>query len=165
MSESGEQIGKKLFVLLNTEQKKELTCYVLTKERQSDFLCDTPLSVHNSSALQMDSDKPLTEIREGDLYFCLEERKVYVGGKEIELTAKEFDALHLLIINRKRVLTFETIAYQVWGEEYIDVTPKTIHNLLSRLRQKLQVTPDAPGYVVSVRGVGYKFDAEHDRQI
>ena len=45
------------------------------------------------------------------------------------------------------------------GEEYIDVTPKTIHNLLSRLRQKLQIAPEAPEYVISVRGVGYKFDA------
>lgn len=51
---------------------------------------------------------------EGELYFCLEERKVYVSGQEIELTAKEFDALRLLIMNRKRVLTFEMISYQVW---------------------------------------------------
>ncbi|WP_236756997.1 helix-turn-helix domain-containing protein [Acutalibacter muris] len=56
-------------------------------------------------------------------------------------------------------MTFETIAYHVWGEEYIDVTPKTIHNLLSRLRQKLQIAPEAPEYVISVRGIGYKFDA------
>lgn len=105
--------------------------------------------------------KPLTEIQEGDLYFCLEERTVCVSSQEIELTAKEFDALHLLIVNRKRVLTFETIAYHVWGEEYIDVTPKTIHNLLSRLRQKLQIAPEEPEYVISVRGVGYKFDIPH----
>ena len=102
---------------------------------------------------------PLTEIQEGDLYFCLEERTVRVCGQEIALTVKEFDALHLLLINRKRVLTFEMIAYQVWGEEYIDVTQRAIHNLFSRLRQRLQVTPDSPGYIISVRGVGYKFDA------
>lgn len=82
-----------------------------------------------------------------------------VCGQEIALTVKEFDALRLLLINRKRVLTFEMIAYQVWGEEYIDVTQKAIHNLFSRLRQKLQVTPESPGYIISVRGVGYKFDA------
>lgn len=82
----------------------------------------------------------------------------YLMGRFI---SKEFDALHLLIVNRKRVLTFETIAYHVWGEEYIDVTPKAIHNLLSRLRQKLQIAPEAPEYVISVRGVGYKFDIPH----
>ena len=133
--------------------------YVLSKNKQNSSYIDNLPSTFNISDLQSDYAKPLTEIREGDLYFCLEERTVCVGSQEIELTAKEFDALHLLIVNKKRVLTFETIAYHVWGEEYIDVTPKTIHNLLSRLRQKLQIAPEAPGYVISVRGVGYKFDA------
>lgn len=160
LSESGKQIGEKLFVLLDAEQQKELIHYVLARNKQNSSYIGNLPSVLNISDLQSDYVKPLTEIREGDLYFCLEERKVCVESREIELTAKEFDALHLLLVNRKRVLTFETIAYHVWGEEYIDVTPKTIHNLLSRLRQKLQIAPDAHKYVVSVRGVGYKFDTE-----
>ena len=102
----------------------------------------------------------MTEIRDGLLYFCLEERKVCVDGQEIELTAKEFDALYLLLMNRKRVMTFETISYQVWGMEYIDVTPQAIHNLMSRLRQKLQIRPDIPEYIASVRDVGYKYEAK-----
>lgn len=160
LSESGRQIGEKLFVLLDPEQQKELIHYVLSKSKQnSSYISNLP-SALNISDLQSDYAKPLTEIREGDLYFCLEERKVCVSGQEIELTAKEFDALHLLIVNRKRVLTFETIAYHVWGEEYIDVTPKTIHNLLSRLRQKLQVDSAGSEYIKSARGVGYKFEAE-----
>lgn len=110
--------------------------------------------------MAQDNIEPLTEIQIGNLYFCLEERRVCVQGQSVGLTAKEFDALHFLITNQKRVMTFETIAYQVWGEEYIDITPKTIHNLMSRLRQKLQVAPSGPEYVKSVRGVGYKFEAE-----
>ena len=74
------------------------------------------------------------------------------------MTAKEFDALHLLITNRKRVMTCETISCQVWGEVYIGVSVKAIHNLMSRLRQKLQIKPDVPEYIVSIRGVGYKFE-------
>ena len=54
------------------------------------------------------ADQPLTEIREGELYFCPELRKVCVGNTEIELTVKEFDALNLLISNRNRILTFES---------------------------------------------------------
>lgn len=159
LSESDRQIGEKLFILLNAEQQKGLIHYVLARNKQnSSYTSDLPF-VLNASDLQSDYAKPLTEIWEGDLYFCLEERTVCISNREIELTAKEFDALHLLIVNRKRVLTFETIAYHVWGEEYIDVTPKTIHNLLSRLRQKLQIAPDTPEYIISVRGVGYKFDA------
>lgn len=159
LSESGGQIGKKLFVLLDTEQQQELIHYVLNRNKQDKDLADNEGTVLHAITSPSDIKRSLTEIREGNLYFCLEERKVCVGNQEIKLTAKEFDALHLLIVNRKRVLTFETIAYHVWGEEYIDATPKTIHNLLSRLRQKLQIAPDAPEYVISVRGVGYKFDA------
>ena len=137
-----------------------MTCYVFSKSKQKPSFADNPPAVFNDPPVRAELTQTLTEIREGDLYFCLEERKVCVCGLEIELTAKEFDALHLLIINRRRVLTFETIAYQIWGEEYSDVTPKAIHNLFSRLRQKLQITSNAPGYVISVRGIGYKFDAK-----
>lgn len=159
LSETGRQICEKLFVLLNAEQRADLTRYVLSGEQPSATFRTDSVSIHSGSALQVTSMPPLTEIQEGDLYFCLEERTVRVCGQEIALTVKEFDALHLLLINRKRVLTFEMIAYQVWGEEYIDVTQRAIHNLFSRLRQRLQVTPDSPGYIISVRGVGYKFDA------
>ena len=110
-------------------------------------------AVSSNSVMQNDLVQPLTEIWENDLYFCLEERKVSVGGCEIDLTVKEFDALHLLIMNPKRVLTFETISYQIWGEEYVGVSIKAIHNLMSRLRQKLQIRPDVPNYIVSIRGV------------
>ena len=75
------------------------------------------------------------------------------------LTVREFDALHLLIINKKRVMTFETISYHVWGEDYIDVTTQVIHNLMSRLRQKLQTVPGMPDYIISIRGVGYKYES------
>lgn len=160
LSESGRQIGEKLFVLLEAEQQKELIHYIIDKNKQNSSYAGSLPSVLNVSDLQSDYEKSFTEIREGDLYFCLEERKVCVCDREIELTAKEFDALHLLIINRKRVLTFETIAYHVWGEEYIDVTPKTIHDLLSRLRQKIQVDSTGSEYIKSVRGVGYKFEVK-----
>lgn len=145
--------------MLDAEQQRELTHYVLTRNELDCVSAGNLYAISHASTLQTDVKLPLTEIQEGDLYFCLEERKVCIGDQKIELTAKEFDALHLLIINRKRVLTFETIAYHVWGGEYVDVTSKTIHNLLSRLRQKLQIVSDGPEYIVSVRGVGYKFDA------
>jgi len=105
------------------------------------------------------ADQSLTESQEGELYFCPELRKVCVGNTEIELTVKEFDALHLLISNRNRILTFETLAWQIWGEEYVDITTKTIHNLMSRVRHKLQIDPSGPEYIKSIRGGGYKFES------
>ena len=119
------------------------------------YPCATTDSISSGYA-----DQSLTEIREGRLYFCPELRKVCVGNTEIELTVKEFDALNLLISNRNRILTFETLACQIWGEEYIDITAKTIHNLMSRVRHKLHVNPFEPEYIKSVRGVGYKFGLE-----
>ncbi len=138
LSENGRQICEKLFVLLNAEQRADLTRYVLSGEQPSAAFRTDSVSIHSDSALQVTSMPPLTEIQEGDLYFCLEERTVRVRGQEIALTVKEFDALRLLLINRKRVLTFEMIAYQVWGEEYIDVTQRAIHNLFSRLRRSFR---------------------------
>ena len=147
LSESGGDIAEKLFVLLDEKQQKELTSYVITRNIQDCSFSGSLPDVFNNSPAQADSIQTLTEIRDGDLYFCLEGRTVCIRDQEIDLTAKEFDALHLLIINRRR-------------EDYIDVTAQAIHNLMSRLRQKLQISPDVPEYVTSVRGVGYKFNSQ-----
>ena len=146
--------------MLDDTQRQELAKYIFHSLEQTVSVvkrpCATPDSISSGYV-----DQPLTEIREGELYFCLELRKVCVGDTEAELTVKEFDALHLLISNRNRILTFETLARQIWGEEYADITTKTIHNLMSRVRHKLQVSSDTRNYIVCIRGVGYKFDAEN----
>lgn len=158
ISENGWQIAEKLLVLLDDRQRQELAVYISHSLKPPvsavKYLCPISDPIPPRYVGQ-----PLTEIREGDLYFCLELRKICVGDTEIELTVKEFDALYLLISNRNRILTFETLACQIWGEEYIDITAKTVHNLMSRVRHKLQVSPDSHNYIVCVRGVGYKFDA------
>lgn len=149
-----------MFALLGTKQQQELIRFVIKRAEQIKWSAKEPASFYEP--LRHD-ENPLTEIQEGELYFCPELRKVCIGENEIELTVKEFAALELLILNRKRVLTFEVLAYHIWGENYIDVTAKTIHNLMGRLRHKLQVTSDSPEYVISVRGVGYKFDTEAEK--
>ena len=55
-------------------------------------------------------------------------------------------------------MTFELIFYHVWGEEYVENEITAIHNIMSRLRQKLRINPNAPDYIKNVRGVGYKFE-------
>lgn len=102
--------------------------------------------------------QPLTEIREGDLYFCLEQRLVTVRGKVIPLTVKEFEIFALLILNPKRVFTYEMLLELVWHEDYTYYSRKAINNHISNLRKKLQVVPGLPDYVKSVYGVGYKFE-------
>lgn len=158
LGEPGKQIGEKLFVLLDAEQQRELTHYVFTRNKQDCAPAENSYVISHTSTLQADVELPLTEIQEGELYFCLEEREVSIRGEKVDLSAREFNTLYLLLMNRKRVMTFETIAYHVWGEEYVENELTAIHNIMSRLRQKLKTSPDISDYIISVRGVGYKFD-------
>ena len=137
--------------------------FVLETEQQQGFSA-IPCTNPDSFGARIDTSQPLTEIREGDLYFCLEEREVAVQGKKVDLSVREFNALYLLLMNRRRVMTFETIAYQVWSEEYVEYELTAIHNIMSRLRQKLKISPDIPDYIISVRGVGYKFDTTQQKK-
>lgn len=149
--------------MLDKEQKREMIQFVLETENQQS-LSAIPCITLDSFGAQSDTQQSLTEIREGDLYFCLEERTVSVRGKKIDLSAREFNTFYLLIMNRKRVMTFETIAYHVWGEEYVENEITAIHNIMSRLRQKLKIFPDIPDYIINVRGVGYKFDTTQQKK-
>ena len=149
--------------MLDVEQKREMIQFVLETEQQQGFSA-IPCTNPDSFGARIDTSQPLTEIREGDLYFCLEEREVAVQGKKVDLSVREFNALYLLLMNRRRVMTFETIAYQVWSEEYVENELTAIHNIMSRLRQKLKISPDIPDYIISVRGVGYKFDTTQQKK-
>ncbi|NBH85101.1 DNA-binding response regulator [bacterium C-53] len=106
------------------------------------------------------NENPLTIIDIGALHFCLEYRSVEIQGQEIELTAKEFDILALLILNPRRVFTYEMISDIVWKEEYNEYSRKAINNHISNLRRKLKTTPDIPNYIKSVHSVGYKFEPQ-----
>ena len=151
ISETGTQIGEKLAFLLDEKQRKELAQYLL-----GDIvsIADTGVS---SSKHNWQQDTPLTEIREGDLYICLEQRLVLVREQEITLTVKEFDILVLLMMNPKRVFTYELIMDLVWDEDYTYYSRKAINNHVCNLRKKLKLRPEDPDYIKSVTGIGYKF--------
>lgn len=105
-------------------------------------------------------ETPLTIIDIKDIYFCLEHRSVEVCGHSLKLTAKEFDLLALLILNPKRVFTYEMIADLVWHDDYTFCSRKAISNHISNIKKKIYAISDAHKYIVSVHGVGYKFDPE-----
>ena len=79
-------------------------------------------------------------------------------GQVIPLTVKAFEIFALLILNPKRVFTYEMLLDLVWHEGYSYYSRKAINNHKSNLRKKLRVAPDLPDYVKSVYGVGYKFE-------
>lgn len=69
------------------------------------------------------------------MYFCLEQRLVTVRGQVIELTVKEFEILSLLILNPKRVFTYEMLMDLVWNEDYTYYSRKAVNNHVSNLRK------------------------------
>lgn len=149
--ETGRQIGEKLAILLSAEQQTNLAQYLLSSNGKGS---NTETFLVRSGKYL---DAHLTEIRAGDLYFCLEHRLVTVHNQEIALTVKEFDILALLIMNPKRVFTYELIADLVWNEDYTYYSRKAINNHVSNLRKKLKIRPGDPDYIKSVTGIGYKF--------
>lgn len=146
-------------MLLSTRQRRELVNYLLNSPKQQNDLADSPCVISETYKVQTVIDEPFTEIRIGDLYFCQEQRLVCIGEQVIELTAKEFDILALLITHPKRVFTYELIMELVWNEDYSYYSRKTVNNHVSNLRRKLKTTSDSPDYIKSIVSVGYKFEA------
>jgi DNA-binding response OmpR family regulator len=84
-------------------------------------------------------------------------RVVIVNDANVELTAKEFDMLHLLARHPKQVFTRDQLLERVWGgAEYIDPGTVTVH--VRRLREKIESDPSNPKHLLTVWGVGYKFE-------
>lgn len=92
----------------------------------------------------------------GDLMLDCESRRVTIAGKEINLTAKEFDVLELLVFSPNKVYSRENLLDIVWGYEYPgDVRTVDVH--IRRLREKIEENPSEPKYVHTKWGVGYYF--------
>ena len=92
----------------------------------------------------------------GELTLDLEGRRLHISGEEINLTAKEFDVLELLVTNPNKVYGREKLLNLVWGEEYPgDVRTVDVH--IRRLREKIEANPSEPRYVRTKWGVGYYF--------
>jgi DNA-binding response OmpR family regulator len=94
----------------------------------------------------------------GDLAIDVERREVTRSGQSVELTATEFDLLLCLAQARGRVLSREQILKHVWGPGHHG-TPRTIDNFMLQLRNKLEADPTEPAHLLTVRGVGYRFQA------
>ena len=93
-------------------------------------------------------------IESGDLILDCECRRQFVQGREIILTAKEFDLLELLVLNPNKVYSRENLLNLVWGYEYPgDVRTVDVH--VRRLREKIEPNPSEPKYVHTKWGVGY----------
>src|SRR5215467_135582 len=94
----------------------------------------------------------------GPVRMDVERHTVAVDGETVSLPLKEFDLLELLLRNAGRVLTRGQLIDRVWGADYVGDT-KTLDVHVKRLRSKIEPDPANPKYLVTVRGLGYKFEA------
>lgn len=98
-------------------------------------------------------------IEQGDMKLDCDGRRVYIAGKEINLTAKEFEVLELMIKTPNKVYSREALLKLVWGADYPgDVRTVDVH--IRRLREKIEKSPSEPRYVHTKWGVGYYFNVE-----
>jgi two-component system, OmpR family, response regulator RegX3 len=100
---------------------------------------------------------PLT-LEAGGVRMDVERHVVSVGGRDVRFPLKEFELLEMLLRNAGRVLTRGQLIDRVWGSDYVGDT-KTLDVHVKRLRAKIETDPANPQFLVTVRGLGYKFDA------
>jgi len=92
----------------------------------------------------------------GDLKINFSQRRVSLAGAEVPLTPIEYNLLQELALNAGRVLTHRHLLKKIWGPEYGDET-HYLHTYIRRIRCKLELSSSAPSYIVTVPGVGYRF--------
>jgi two-component system response regulator RegX3 len=100
----------------------------------------------------------LNVVEAGPVRMDVERHVVTVDGNPVALPLKEFDLLELLLRNAGRVLTRGQLIDRVWGADYVGDT-KTLDVHVKRLRAKIEPDPANPKYLVTVRGLGYKFES------
>lgn len=114
-------------------------------------------AIMRRSSNAMSKEKPDKKVIEkGDMVLNCDSRRVYIAGREINLTAKEFDVLELLILNPNKVYSREKLLNLVWGYEYPG-DARTVDVHIRRLREKIEENPSEPRYVHTKWGVGYYF--------
>jgi two-component system phosphate regulon response regulator PhoB len=100
-----------------------------------------------------------TEVSLGPFRLDQAARRVYQNDKEVELTSTEFKLLEFFLTHPGHAFSREQLLRQVWGEQHF-VTPRTVDVHVRRLREQIEVKADEPVFLATVRGFGYRFEAQ-----
>ncbi|MBQ6550804.1 MAG: response regulator transcription factor [Lachnospiraceae bacterium] len=98
-------------------------------------------------------------ITAGDLRLDVENERIFVSGKEVNITAREFDLIYLLVTNPNKVYSREKLLELIWGADYPG-DARTVDVHIRRLREKIEKNPSEPKYVQTKWGVGYYYRNE-----
>ncbi len=102
------------------------------------------------------AEAPAPDFEQGRIRLDMRGQALLVDSAEVEVSNREFRLLCYLVENRGRVLSRDQILNKVWGYDY-EGTARTIDNFINKLRTKIELDPQEPEIILTVRGVGYKF--------
>ena len=120
-------------------------------------VAERPIATPDQVEAVLRRRRSLQPLEYADLKLDLTRRFVWREGRSIDLSPREFDLLRHFVQNPGRVFTREQLMQRIWGEDYFG-TPRTIDNFIARLRGKIELNPDAPQHLETVRGVGYRYN-------
>jgi len=127
--------------------------YIVKPFSLGEFLARVRAVLRRAPAATVRTD----QIESDDLLLDLTARRVYVGERELKLSHKEFDLLATLVRNKGAVLSRGLLLEQVWGYDYVG-DDRTVDVHMRWLREKIEPNPSEPQRIVTVRGVGYRFE-------
>ena len=132
--------------------------YIVKPYRLRELVARIRAALRRSSLTQSEIDEVgIGTVRVGDVQIDPEQHMVTVRGTVTKLPLKEFELLYVLMANAGRVMTRENLIDRVWGSDYYGDT-KTLDVHIKRLRSKIEVDPANPISVVTIRGLGYKYE-------
>ncbi|MDO4544757.1 MAG: response regulator transcription factor [Bacillota bacterium] len=131
--------------------------YITKPFLPGELIARIKANLRRSRAGKEDEHGAAESIQAGELMIDIQSRIVTVAGKTVKLTAKEFDILFLLAQNPKRIFSADQLFKIVWKTTSLNNDPKTVAVHISALRKKIE-HPDGDKYIISIRGVGYKFN-------
>src|ERR1700719_4453576 len=125
--------------------------YVVKPFAMSELLARIRAALRRSA-----SEDPLPKIESQQLSVDLEKRKVEVRGERVHLSPKEFDVLHLMMIQQGKPLTHKKILQTVWGPDHGEET-ENLRVVINQLRKKIEKDPAHPRYILTEPWLGYRF--------
>ena len=132
--------------------------YIVKPYRLRELVARIRAALRRSSLTESEIDEVgIGTVRVGDVQIDPEQHMVTVRGTVTKLPLKEFELLYVLMANAGRVMTRENLIDRVWGSDYYGDT-KTLDVHIKRLRSKIEVDPANPVNVVTIRGLGYKYE-------
>lgn len=156
------------FAQLDPTLIQNLTAYLNATdqctENQVDFICNLQAlmdgNIHGLLLELADGQPPLLSepmLCYGSLTIQPRSRQVFINNEEVSLTPKEYDILYFLARHRGEVFTKEQIYQAVWEGDYL-LDDSNIMAFIRKLRKKIEPQPDDPQYIITIWGIGYKFN-------